>query len=114
MSATRRLTILKFCTAMLAIALAAGDIVAAGAAPHDPPVDPHASSATQRVLDLLASRHPIISGQMLGSLDGYEATGKTFSAMTAMCSSPVSGARTWIVPARGATIAALSRPQTGC
>jgi mannan endo-1,4-beta-mannosidase len=73
MSATRRLTILKFCTAMLAIALAAGDIVAAGAAPHDPPVDPHASSATQRVLDLLASRHPIISGQMLGSLDGYEA-----------------------------------------
>jgi len=57
----------------LAIALVGGNIVAAGADPHDEPVDTNANSATRRVLDLIASPHPIISGQMLGGLDGYEA-----------------------------------------
>jgi mannan endo-1,4-beta-mannosidase len=40
---------------------------------HDRPVDPLANASTRRVLDLLASRHPIISGQSIGGLDGYEA-----------------------------------------
>lgn len=64
---------LKLCAVLLAIAVGGGDIVAAAAAPHDEPVDPNASAATRRIFDLLAARHPIISGQMLGSLDGYEA-----------------------------------------
>jgi mannan endo-1,4-beta-mannosidase len=58
---------------MLAIALIGGDIVAADADPQAQPVDTHANAATRHVLDLLAARHPIISGQMLGGLDGYEA-----------------------------------------
>jgi mannan endo-1,4-beta-mannosidase len=58
---------------MLAIALVGGDIVDAAPAPHDQPVNPSANAATRRILDLLASHHPIISGQGLGSLDGFEA-----------------------------------------
>jgi mannan endo-1,4-beta-mannosidase len=63
----------KLFAAMFAIALVGGGIVAVDADPHDRPVDPLANAATRRVLDLLASPHPIISGQMLGSIDGYEA-----------------------------------------
>jgi len=64
---------LKLFAAILAIAAIGADFVSADAASHDRPVDPNASAATRRVLDLLASPHPIISGQMLGSIDGYEA-----------------------------------------
>jgi hypothetical protein len=64
-------------SAIWAITLAGGYIVATDAAPHDPPADPRATSATRRVLDLVASRHPIISGQMLGGIDGYEALATT-------------------------------------
>jgi len=63
----------KFCAVMLVIALVGADIAAAAAASRDQPVNPRANAATRRILDLIASPHPIISGQMLGSLDGYEA-----------------------------------------
>lgn len=69
----RPLRALGLLAAILAIAFAAGDVAGADADSHDQPVDPLASAATRHVLDLLASRHPIISGQGIGSIDGYEA-----------------------------------------
>jgi mannan endo-1,4-beta-mannosidase len=64
---------LKLWTAIATIAVVGGDVAAVAAAPHVQPVDLRATAATVRILNLLAARHPIISGQMLGSLDGYEA-----------------------------------------
>jgi mannan endo-1,4-beta-mannosidase len=68
----RKLTI-AICLAISTIAWVGGHVVAAAAGPHDAPVDPRASAATRIVLDLLAAHHPIISGQGIGGLDGYEA-----------------------------------------
>jgi mannan endo-1,4-beta-mannosidase len=59
--------------APLVLLLIGGMTQAAKAWPTDRPVDPQASPIVQRLLDYLASPHPIISGQMLGLLDGYEA-----------------------------------------
>jgi mannan endo-1,4-beta-mannosidase len=64
---------LRLGSAVVAIALLGGGIVAADADSHDRPVNPLANPAARVILDDLASRHPIISGQMLGSIDGYEA-----------------------------------------
>jgi len=56
-------------------AICAAGLLGAGiqTAMADPPVNPAASPMAQRLLAYLASPHPIISGQMIGGLDGFEA-----------------------------------------
>jgi mannan endo-1,4-beta-mannosidase len=68
---------LRLFTAVFAMALLGAVIATASADPADLPVNPSASPAAQRLLAYLASPHPIISGQMIGGLDGYEALATT-------------------------------------
>jgi mannan endo-1,4-beta-mannosidase len=68
-----RKTKLSLFSAIVVMALAGGIGPMAKADPADQPVNPAASPAAQRLLAYLASPHPIISGQMLGGFDGYEA-----------------------------------------
>jgi mannan endo-1,4-beta-mannosidase len=63
--------------ALFVLVLIAINTQAAQAGPSVRPVDPQASPLARRLLNYLAQPHPIISGQAVGLLDGYEASATT-------------------------------------